>query len=422
MRRQNFARQSECAPRENKPRVAVDTYVAKRVQVRAFESLSRHDRLTTNLYLNPYVLEKGEILGPGFRKVIVDRPSVLCFADDNPRASFAHACRYLIYDAKTGKPLRRVLTQYPPYPLRGLGMMRLFYQAVKPEPDADGGDGPIEIPCPVPLAKHGRYAILFAGAADQNHLNDLELSYRMLVGRYGFSTEDVFVLFHDGTRGADGGPFIDNTTGLLRKWPGDGSDFQIVPTDMGSKAAFRNVLVRLSTRLQPDDLLFIHTEGHGGNDWTPPADGVFLFAYPDETPGSDRYFASELHDDLATLAPCGALLVLMNQCYAGGFSAPVVAGSKALATSIACAARSDTLAYATPDMLWNDFALDWMEAQLRQHVDRTKLASSPDTNGDGAIEAREAFDYARDHSEGLDTPNYACDPKQQGDTITLGES
>jgi hypothetical protein len=279
-------------------------------------------------------------------------------------------------------------------------------------------------PSPASAPRGRRFAILFAGAADRNHLNDLELSYRMLVNAYKFDPQNIFVLFHDGTRGENGGPFVDPDTGDLRKWPGDGSSFQIVLNDEGSTAAFRRVLSTLATtkQLQPDDLVFIHTEGHGNHEELAPSEDVYLCTYPESAQDPQQYFARELGVDLAQLPPCRALLVLMNQCYAGGFSVPVLNGSRAAATSIACAATADELAYAaiTMNLRWNDFSLDWMEAQMRQHFNHTQLQDGPANNGDGAVEADEAYKYAVRHSEGRDSPNYAARPEPAGDEISLG--
>src|SRR5438270_36531 len=54
------------------------------------------------------------IVGPDHEKIKADRPSFLVFADDEPRANFSHACRYLFYDAETAVLHREVQANFPP--------------------------------------------------------------------------------------------------------------------------------------------------------------------------------------------------------------------------------------------------------------------------------------------------------------------
>jgi hypothetical protein len=422
-------------PRGRRP--PVETDVALRVQASALESLSPQQRLTTTLYLDPYLLEADTILGPSFENVRVRRPSILVFADDLPAANFAHPCRYFLYD-ESGKPQQRLLARFPPYPVRGLHSLQAFHHAVIPakpptqmrmrktarsspagEADSAAGRG-----SPPPVASGRRFAILFGGIMEVQHLNNLELSYRTLVADCGFAEANIFRLIHDGTRGAHGvGPYIDYETGSLRTWPGSTTDstFRITPTGQGTKQAFQDILKQLDQvhHLTSNDLLFIHTECHGARELLEGDDRVYLCAFPDlGGPGSDRYHANEMGEDLSPLQ-CGQLLVLMNQCYGGGFQLPVVNATKA-ATYIACAADASSVAWATiPDLEWNEFSLHWLEAQRGK-----TLAGAPvnaDSDGGGKIEASEAFCHAKETDEyGDDTPNKGSKPSTgEGERIVL---
>jgi hypothetical protein len=403
-------------------RSPVDTDVAVRVQASALESLSPQQRLTTTLYLDPYYVDAETVLGPSFENVRVRRPSILVFADDVPAANFAHPCRYFLYD-ESGKPQQRLLARFPPYPARGLHSLRAFHHAVIPakppmqmrmreaaRSSSEGeGESPSGCGSPPPVATGRRFAILFGGNMEVQHLNNLELTYRTLVDDFGFADANIFRLIHDGTRGAHGvGPYIDFDTGSIRTWPGStpASTFRITPTGQGTKQAFQDTLKQLDQmhHVTSNDLLFIHTECHGAREILQGDDRVYLCAFPSlGGAGSDQYHAYELGEDLSPLQ-CGQLLVLMNQCYGGGFQLPVVNATKA-ATYIACAADASSLAWATlPDLEWNEFSMHWLEAQRRKTLGGA--AVNVDGDGDGKIEASEAFSHAKDTDEyGDDTPN-----------------
>jgi hypothetical protein len=406
-----------------KPR-NVSAALAGRVKKLALESLPERARDTTNLYLDPRVREAGTALGPPFQRWIVDRPSVLVFEDEEPEANFGHPCSYLLFDAGTGAPLQQIVSDFPPYPQAGLEHLDAFWQPVKPGADYQGTDDEPRVlarraqrAARARRPRRDRYAILFAGLADKHHLNDLELSYRMLVDLFDFEPDNIHVLFHDGRN--DGRLF--RTEGALRMWPGDNSPFQIKVNGEGTRSNFRAVLQQLGNTLGPNDLLFIHTEGHGGHDRGTPNEKAFLAGYSDVEEGS-QYFADSFGNDLQTIGPaCRSLLLLMNQCYAGGFTNSVLTGSKAAATFIACAATANKRAFTARQRggKWNDFSLDWMEAQLGERVDRQELPSEPEQNPDGSVSALGAYKYAKKHTERRDSPNFGLEPDPDAGTTSL---
>ena len=87
--------------------------VFQRVQAHAFSNLSFEKQETTNLHLDGHVYKKGELIGPAFQEISASMDSILVFADDDPRANFGHACRYLLYDAKNGDFHREVTRALP---------------------------------------------------------------------------------------------------------------------------------------------------------------------------------------------------------------------------------------------------------------------------------------------------------------------
>jgi len=171
-------------------------------------------------------------------------------------------------------------------------------------------------------------------------------------------------------------------------------------------------LQALKGKLRSDDSLFIHTNNHGDNS----NNQSFLCAYPNW----GQYWASDFCNDLGSLPAYQSLLVMMEQCNSGGFNSPVLASSTAKNTSIASAAIASQSSYASPDGNWDSFARDWIAAQAGHDPYGASLASNPDTDGDGVIEAEEAFSYALSVQNPSDSPNYNESSEAGGD-IALGQ-
>ena len=88
----------------------------------------------------------------------------------------------------------------------------------------------------------------------------------------------------------------------------------------GLSAAALVVLVAAGSgcnKLKARDLLFIHTNNHGDNS----GGQSFLCAFPNW----GEYWANDFCTDLKTLPKYKSLIVMMEQCNAGGFNLPVLA-------------------------------------------------------------------------------------------------
>lgn len=373
----------------------------ERVQTHAFYALTWRERQTSNLYIHHGIVAKGEHLGPQQQKVFVDRPSILVFVDDQPLSDFGHPCRYLLYDAHTGSFYRKVEAQFPPFGLPS-NKLSAFHEPFITAAQLTPFHVRPRLWCPVQVPDGERYAILFSGMAWMRNLNNLEFSYRMLIDRYGFKPANIYVHHYDGTVNTMNGPGI--------TWPGDGTAFRIQVSGQGTRAALQGTLNPLKAKLGPDDLVFLHTEneaGYDGQSW--------LAAYP----SWNAYHAADLAADLGGLGKYRSLTALMASCYSGGFSGPILASSTADATSVACSTSPTGSAAVTPDGNFTKFGCDWISAQMGHDPYGAALASKPDTDGDGVIEADEAFNYAFSIRSLPDTPTYGESSEAGGD-ITLG--
>jgi len=202
----------------------------------------------------------------------------------------------------------------------------------------------------------------------------------MLVDRFAFAPGDVQVLNADSS--------LKDRYGRLPLWAGgDGhSRFRMKVTGNGDKAAFKGALCELERKIGPDDLLFIHTSGHGFDVSSGARPEAALISYH-----GGPYGAEELCADLTALPPHRALIVLMAQCHSGGFNEPVVRASQAMQTYIASAVPLGALANVTPDGCWNAFACNWIAA-LGESTDGSPVDA--DTERDDSIAMCEAFAYA----------------------------
>lgn len=362
-----------------------------RIRAHAFAKLNSEKRSTTNLYIDPRTYKKGTRLGPAFQKIVVPKPSILVFADDDPMANFGHDCRYLLYSPERGELHSEIPARFPPYIGKRPDSLQPFHEPVRFQVPAVYFRIPPPRLCPIRIPDGNRYAILYSGMSNMRHLNDLEFCYRMLIDRYGFEQQNIYVLNYDGT--------LNTQDGAAAVWPGNNSAYRIKITGRGDRPGFQAALAALKSRLKARDLLFIHTNNHGDNFGA----GSFLCTYP----SYGTYMASDFCADLAGLPKYRALAVMLEQCNAGGFNAPILASSTAASTSVSSAAIATQSSYSSPDGHWDSFARDWVAAQMGHDPYGAALSFNPDTNSDGVVEATEAFNYAVAVKNPSDTPNFS---------------
>ena len=310
----------------------------------------------------------------------------------------------VLYDPANGRRHSDFPARFPPFATKPSATLKVFHEPIPIKPNPAVFNILPVLRCPIFIPDGNRYAILYAGMSNLRHLNDLEFCYRMLVDRYGFHQNNIYVLNYDGTLNAwDIAPTV---------WPGDGTAYRIKVTGQGNRAAFQAAFNNLKTKLKSHDLLFIHTNNHGDGMQGP----VFMCQFPNFA----RYFATDFALDLGGLPKYRSLIVMMEQCGSGGFNAPVLAASTAADSSIASACLVNQSSFASPDGHWDSFARDWIAAEIGHDPYGAALAFNPDTNHNGVIEAEEAFNYALAVQNPLDSPNYD-ETSEAGGDITLGQ-
>jgi hypothetical protein len=394
--------------------------VMQRVQSHAFEYLSFAQRDTTNLHIDMHIYEKGESIGPEFQKIVAPQSSILVFADDEPQANFGHTCRYLLYESETGKFLKEIRARFAPVAdPKKTKTLKPFHEPVRliENPNLFKPLKPIWR-CPIIIPDGTRYAILFSGHSNKRHLNDMEFLYRTLVDDYAFDPANIYALNYDKS--------LNTQDGVQTTWPGDGTAYRIKITGQGTRAAFETAIDDLKGKLQRKDMVLIHCNNHGDSDtpdggitWVPNT--AFLAAYSPTYPFWVQYYHTDFSNKLAELPKFRQLIVMLEQCHSGGFNASILAKSPADATSVASAATEFQDSYLTADGNWDPFARDWIAAQAGHDPFGGTLSYNPDTDGDGKIEAEEAFQYAYTVRDLRDSPNFSESSEAGGD-IALGQS
>lgn len=378
---------------------------------------------TTNLHLYKNILNKGHKLKGVAGEVVLERNSALVFADLAPNFNWAHPCEYHLYDAKTGEHYKKILASLPPTQL--ILTKEPFIQLhapVKPIDTKVRRSAWRRRALPLfkaPSASPGqRYAILFAGKAENRHTNDLEFLYRTLIDIYGFDAANILVLNHDGTVNYFTGSSTSATIGNnLGKWPGDNTPYRMVVTGAGTRAGFQAAFNDLAGRMKEEDFLFIHTNNHGGG----PCDGYndyCMFVY-DANGNWVPYYVNDFITDMGVLPRMEVLMVMMEQCRSGGFINPIINNSAATWTHVATAVTEND--YSLGGANFDPFAEDWIAGIAGHYPDGSGLAQAADSNNDGRVSAVEAFNYADAvHSYNGAIQRYC--PPPNGTPLRLGDT
>jgi hypothetical protein len=377
----------------------IDTQIKRLIQDRAFRGLSSKHRASTNLYVLEDIQPAKSVIKARHQSIRIKKPTVVVFVDEEPMANWAHDCRYLLHDADSGKLYHEVKAGFPPYLIDPPDTFKAFHMPVvevNPHRKIWKLEKKIAFPWRIPKGK--RYAILYSGASNNRHTNDLEFLYRQLVDRFYFDEDHITVLNYDGTINYSGWPKP------VVNWPGDGTAYTMPVHAAGTKQALEDAIDALKPKLKQDDLLLIHTNNHGGHNGTES----YLCTYS----GPD-YNASDFASKLGELPAFSDLIVMMEQCHSGGFNDVVIESSTAERTTFSAACTEGKNSIGGAD--FDPFARDWIAALAGADPYGAALASDPDYDSSGRISAREAFAYSDDVHHSYDSPVYSAYGTDAGD-------
>jgi hypothetical protein len=346
--------------------------------------------------------------------VLTGGPGWVFFVDDNPRANWTHACRYVlvsedgtltVIDAKTPPDDMSVFTELTAWSEPSAAKNAVLTENVVTRPS------PVT-PAATPAVN--RYAVIISGGWNRfsnypRYWNDCAYFYNTLMS-YGFLKENITVLFADGTDPAVDRP---DSTSSPTDFDGDGlPDINYSAT----KANLTTVFNALSAQLTSDDVLYIFTTDHGsyqtGNDAPYATPNVTLCLWGEEITGDE--FAAEVNKVTAK-----AIAAIFEQCFSGGLVEKLKAANRVLMS----AARWWELSYAAVSIDYDEFSYY-----------ATKALAEPalgDSNGDGVVTMEEAYLYAlandsyqEETISGGDNdgehPSYYSNPWSLGRNLSLG--
>lgn len=306
-------------------------------------------------------------------------PGWLFFVDDKPQANWEHPCRYVLV-AKTGEITTASATMPPKdfaafteltsWPTASGKATLLASQAVTPRTATKAATD----------ASH-RYAVIISGGADRynNHTRywkDCSYFFTTLKAN-GFLQDNIYVLISDGQD-----PNIDQSDGTSSLW--DLNDDKV--DDIRYSALKENITTvfnELAGKMTSEDILYIFTTDHGGNNSTtnpaPYANTDVVLWLWNGTSITNAEFAAEVDKVTAK-----AIVGIFEQCFSGGFAETLKKPGRVLMS----ASRWWELSYAAASgsLDYDEFSYYVTEAL----ADTTK----GDSNGDNIVTMEEAYLYA----------------------------
>ena len=349
----------------------------------------------SNIYLYQNTVTKNSELNIGEREesVVVPRDTAVATIDLEPLLNWGHPCKHVLFDAETGEEYASVDANLP---LSEFYTDKKAFETIQQNthfeeeesfqmPSEANSSGLLNIETNSPTGE--RYAILFSGMSNRRHTNDLEFLYRTLVDIYKFKEENICVLNENGSI-----HHADWISG--EKWPGDNTNYRMKVKGAGTKEALRDAIRNLRGKLKKDDLLLIHTNNHGdrvnGNS--------VLCCWPNW-----KSFTTDMWgEELAALPQYRTLIVMMEQCFSGGFMDVTLRNSTAKRTHFAAACRANRSSMGGAN--FDPYALQWITAMTGKGPDGSGLLSRVDNNCDNRVSAIEAHEYAVRHKVEYDTP------------------
>ncbi|WP_045454438.1 C13 family peptidase [Vibrio campbellii] len=240
-----------------------------------------------------------------------------------------------------------------------------------------------------------KYALLVAGRSELRHWNDLECCYRTLTNECNIPPQNIFVLYYNGAMHFDLMDFK-----YLHSAPLYYQDNTRLTIDIRGEATpqtLKQTFSKLGLMLSSEDMLYVMTSGHGSRRELHLSEEV-------EEPSAESELSCALKHPaigaelfghlLGQLSSYHSLVVVMGQCYSGGFQDSVMTHSTATTTLFSAACEADK--ESAGDEHFTPFLHYWM----------TSLASAP------LSEPKVHHQYAVSHTLRFDSPVIRVSTKQ----------
>ncbi|MCF0206909.1 MAG: hypothetical protein HUK15_05725, partial [Bacteroidales bacterium] len=330
------------------------------------------------------------------------------FIDQMPLANWAHPCKYVFINICSGK-CNVIDSNLPPIN-KNINLAKATSRLDYPNQDVFNNYNHRALN----TLKHN-YAVIISGGGSchynyERYWYNCAALYTILVNKFGYDKDKVYVIMSDGTSPGNDRHLIANPTRMQEIYDsspldldGDGiDDIQYAAT----KTSISNVFDTLSSIISAEDDVFIFTTDHGDT----INNQYVLNLWNNETLTSLE-FASEVNK----INKAKAINILLEQCFSGGFL-PILCGDNRVVMS---ACSNYEVSYPMQNYLYDEFCYHWFSAMNGETPSGTLVDA--DINNDGYVSFKEAFDYAVAEDTKPEHPLYCSnDCQQQGDYFSLG--
>lgn len=255
------------------------------------------------------------------------------------------------------------------------------------------------------------YAVILNGGWNclsnyERYWNDCSFIYQTLVNKYGVPKANIFPIMSDGNN-----PDLDmiSNYGVLKSQSLDLDNDGVADINLAAtKSNIQNTLNNLESKLQQDDQLFFYVIDHGGSSDYKNNSYICLW-------NQEKLTDSELASMLKPFTDKYVNVnVVLGQCYSGGFIDDLTKVGCVVATASAGSEPS----WSCSDIPYDEFVYQWTCAV--NGADYKKVAVNADTDGNGYVSMKEAFEYAKAHDRRSEEhPQYISTPISVGEDLAF---
>ncbi|MEM1321157.1 MAG: hypothetical protein AAGG75_12960 [Bacteroidota bacterium] len=261
-----------------------------------------------------------------------------------------------------------------------------------------------------------KYALLFSGMSNKRHVDDVEFIYRVLINKYQYPAANILVFNLNGTlsyRNSNNQNVITSLSGEL--WPGNNTPYTLVVNGSGEIDPFLAGFQHIGSKLSSQDTFFLHVNNHGGNSGKPDepvASYICTYGGGDGNDWGPAFTEQQMQGALQGMNSCQDFIVLMEQCYSGGFKNVVCNHANATQVSFAAAATYNRAS--SGQWEWDAFAKDWISAVNGANPDGSALVDPPSSQS-----MTDCFNWAKKTDRTGDNPVYLDQPSGAGANMYL---
>lgn len=327
-------------------------------------------------------------------KLVATEDSYFFFVDEMPGANWEHPAKYVMVSARTGA-VQQVNAMTPPgdvEQLNGLNPVAVQQADIMKQNVRQLRVQAVEMKRVLRLSVQKKYAVLVSGGwnASSNYSrywNDLGFMYKALKEKYGFTDQEIVVLYANGSHSPTE-DFDGNGTGDV-DYAATKANLTTVFTDIGSK-------------IPADGKFFFYSTNHGGQ---VSGQNAILYLWGETI--SDGDFAL-----LSKKIKSGEAIYVMEQCFSGGMMDNLLSAQTYPCSNpklcVMTAARWDEVSWGCDtEGAYDEYVYHWTSAVYGKTP--TGAAVNADSNGNGTVSMEEAHNYAKSHDSVSEHPqNGSC--------------